>query len=662
MNITELARKLRVNTQELRDQLPDLGFDIGQKAIKIDDKLASRIIRSWREFQDRERKKTAYEALTKKDEKGQVILDKKVNVPGILTVKDFSVLLDLPVSVVISELMKNGVMASMNQRIDFDTAAIVAAELGFEATEIDMDEKVEADKANKVSDMLASEKKENLEHRAPIVVVMGHVDHGKTKLLDAIRKTDVVSGEAGGITQHIGAYQVEKKGRKITFIDTPGHEAFTAMRSRGAKVADIAILVVAANEGVKPQTVEALKIAQEAGVPILVAVNKIDLPDANPEKVKQELANYNLMTEAWGGKTIFVEISAKFNKNIDGVLENVLLMADMEAEKLQANPEGEFLGSVIEARVDKGEGPVATVLVRNGTLRVGDYLVVDGVLYGKIRMMRNYKNETLTTAGPAVPAKILGLKVAPKVGDILEAVDDPKKAQKAKTYRMEKEETFIKQGAADENAEENKKIVKLNIILRTDVLGSQEAIIESLKKIETADIKINIVSKGLGSVSESDVLSAEATGSVLYGFNVIASPASNFLARDKGVAVSTYKIIYELIDDVKKRLKDLFKPEMIRRSLGKIEVLALFKKSKDMQIVGGKVTTGIVEAGTKVAVFRGEEFITSGKVTALQVGKEEVKDCDKGQECGVSIVGQPLIEIGDTLDVYQEDEQIQTLL
>ena len=300
-----------MNTNELREKLPNLGFDIGAKAIKIDDSLASRILKAWRDYQDREKQKAAYLKITQKDQRlaGQVA--SQVKIPSVLTVKDFAVLLNLPINVVIAELMKNGVMASLNQRIDFDTAAIVAAELGFEAEQVNMDEKVELDKAQKVQEVLSNEKKENLQLRPPVVVVMGHVDHGKTKLLDAIRKTNVVAGEAGGITQHIGAYQVEKKNRKITFIDTPGHEAFTAMRSRGAKVADIAILVVAASEGVMPQTVEALKIAQEAGVPIIVAMNKIDLPEANPDKVKQELSQYNLLPEEWGGKNIFVPISAK---------------------------------------------------------------------------------------------------------------------------------------------------------------------------------------------------------------------------------------------------------------------------------------------------------------------------------------------------------------
>ncbi len=656
MNISELARKMKLSTEELREKLPELGFDIGAKAIKVDNRLASRIVRSWYEKLDRERQKAKYEKYLKKTEDADP-KDLRVQIPAVLTVKDFAELLGIPVSLAITELMKAGVMASMNQKIDFDTAAIVAGDLGYEAEQIDAQEKVEVDKAKEVAAKLQEQK---ITERAPVVVVMGHVDHGKTKTLDAIRKTDVVSGEAGGITQHIGAYQVTKKGKKVTFIDTPGHEAFTAMRSRGAKVADIAILVVAATEGVKPQTVEALKIAQEAGIPIIVAVNKIDLPDANPDKVKQELSQYNLMPEDWGGNTVFVEISAKFNKNIDGLLESVLLIAEMNQADIKANPKGDFIGSIIEAHVDKGQGPVATVLVKNGTLRKGQYVVVDGVLYGKIRLMENYKGEEIQQAGPSVPVKIIGLKVAPKVGDVLEIVDDPKKAKKAKTYAMQKQDESYIQHKKQQGSEESE-AAQLNIILRADVLGSQEAIMESLKKLETADFKINFVSKGLGSVTESDVLSAEATGAMLIGFNVIPSQAVAGLAQEKEVEIKQYKIIYELIADVKQALRNIAKTEVIREDLGKMEILALFKKGENFQVVGGKVIFGKVENGVSAAVIRNDEFVTSGKIVELKSGKEEVKDVVKGQECGIKFEGQPLIEAGDILDLYIEREQKKKL-
>jgi len=654
MNITELARKLKLNAQELREKLPALGFDIGLKAIKVDDQLASKIIRAWREFSERERQKEQYLKYSKKDEdteggEGSSLLE----IPSVLTVKDFAELLKRPVTFVISELIKNGVMTSMNERIDYDTAAIVAADMGYETKEISPDEKVEVDKAKKIKDVL--EKQIDKTVRAPIIVVMGHVDHGKTKLLDSIRNTNVMGGEAGGITQHIGAYQVERRGRKITFIDTPGHEAFTAMRSRGAKVADIAILVVAANEGVKPQTVESIKIAQSAEIPVVVAVNKIDLPDANIEKVKQELAQYNLLAEEWGGQVAFVPISAKLNQNIDELLDTVLLTADMIADKIQANPEGEFIGSIVESHVSKGEGPVATVLVKNGTLHVGDYVTMAGVLYGKIRTMKNQSGAAVTIAEPSMPAEIFGLKVAPKVGDVLEVIDDPRKATRAKIYTMQKQdETFLK---TNEMADEDKeKLTELNIVLRADVLGSQEAIIESLKKMEAEGIRINFVAKGLGNVNESDVATAEATGAMLLGFNVLPSTSASNLARDKKIEIKIYKIIYELIDEVKRKLNEIIKPEIVRTDLGKMQVLMLFKKGNDWQVLGGKVTTGKVEPRSKVAVIRGGQFLTSGKITALQIGKQEVTDAVKGQECGIKFEGQPIIEADDVLEIYKETE------
>jgi len=657
MNVTEIARILKVPTTELLDKLPELGFDIGKKAIKVNDKLAQEIIIAWRKYEKRQKEKELYLKGKETKEIKQVEEKGEVKIPAVLTVREFSALLNMPVTDVIAELMRNGVMASVNQRIDYDTAAIIAEDLGYKPMEIEKDEMEEQaviDKAQKVKEVIGKEKK--LEPRPPIIVVLGHVDHGKTKLLDAIRKTNVVAGEAGGITQHIGAYQVEKKNKKITFIDTPGHEAFTAMRSRGAKVADIAILIIAANDGVKPQTVEALRIAQEAGLPILVAINKIDLPEANVEKVKQELTQYNLLPEEWGGKTIIASISAKNNIGIDELLDQILLVADMESENIKANPKGKFIGAVIESHVDENLGPVATVLVKNGTLKKGDSLSAEGVYFGKIRAMKNYIGEETERAGPSMPVQIIGFKVAPKVGDVIEMAEDVKKAKrKADYYKMSKEEEFVK--VQEKEKEDEEEITKLNIVLKTDVLGSQEAIIESLEKIQTEDVRIDIVTKGLGSITESDVLNAEASDAMLLGFNVLPSAQAAALAQEKQMEIKTYSIIYELIDEVKAKLNKLIKPEIVREDLGKIEILALFKKTDKGQIIGGKVISGKIEPNTKAAVFRNDEFIGLGKISELQAGKQEVSDVEKGQEAGMHFQGQIDIEVGDVLEIYKESEK-----
>jgi translation initiation factor IF-2 len=624
--------------------------------VKIDDRLSGRIVRSYREYLDREKQKAEYLKRTEKKEERASLPGQKLEIPSVLTVKDFASLLDAPVTQVIADLIRNGVMASMNQRIDYDTAAVLASDLGFEPVELSLEDKIDIDREKRIKEKLSTEEASEMQARPPIVVVMGHVDHGKTMLLDTIRKTNVVSGEAGGITQHIGAYQVVKKNRKITFIDTPGHEAFSAMRSRGAKVADIAILVVAANDGVKPQTVEALKIAQAAEIPIIVAINKVDLPDANVEKTKQEIAQYNLLPEEWGGNTVCVPISAKLNQNIDVLLENVLLVADLNEDKIKANPAGEFIGIIIESNVSAGEGPVATLLVKNGTLRVGDYVVMNDILYGKIRSMKDYKNKVLKTVGPSMPAKILGLKVAPKVGDILERTDDPKRVKKAKVYAMQhQDETFIRRNGENSD-EKDPNVAKMSLILKTDVLGSQEAIIEALKKKENKFIKVDFVSKGLGNITESDVLSAEATGALILGFNVLLAPGAESLAKEKKVDLKIYKVIYALMEDVVAKMQLIVKPEIVREDLGKLEAKMLFRKEAGSEVVGGKVISGKVEPNSLVAVIRNGEFITSGKIKEIHVGQMVVTDVLHGQECGLMFIGQPIVEPGDILEVYKEKE------
>jgi translation initiation factor IF-2 len=467
-----------------------------------------------------------------------------------------------------------------------------------------------------------------------------------------------VGGEAGGITQHIGAYQIERRGRKITFIDTPGHEAFTAMRSRGARVADIAILVVAANDGVMPQTEEAIKIAEASGIPIVVAINKIDLPEANVEKTKQELMKFNLLPEEWGGKTVCVPISAKQGLHIDELLDQVLLVADIESSKMIANPEGELVGTIIESHVDKGFGPVATVLVQNGTLHKGDMLVVAGNYFGHIRAMYDYNSQEILTAPPATPAQIVGLKVTPKVGDMIAVTQE--KMKQARSHQFEKRGEVKVHKSSEDNEDDDAK-VQLNIILRTDVLGSQEAIMESLEKIDSEGVKLKFVQVGLGNITESDVLQADATGALLLGFNVVPSNQARSLAREKKVEIKTYRIIYELIDNVKDKLNELILPELLREEMGQLLVLKVFKKENKKMVLGCRVQKGRVEKNSLAAALRDGQFVVRGKIIELQVGKEPVVDVMQGQECGICFEAAPLVEEQDILEIYREREVKKTI-
>lgn len=667
MNITELARKLQITTQELKDVLPTFGFDIGQRAIKIDDRLAHKIINSWPLLKKELEKKRAAELakLTPEEEGGEAVAESKktVKLPQVITVREFAARLNLPVTGVIKELMKNGILASLNERIDYETAAIVAEDMGFEVEKILEDETGGDFVGDKVKELMGKDEKSTLKPRPPVVVVMGHVDHGKTKLLDAIRKTHVMESEAGGITQHIGAYQATYKDRVLTFIDTPGHEAFTAMRSRGTKIADIAILVVAADDGVQPQTKEAIKIIEAAKIPFLVAINKIDKPEANIEKIKQELAALNLIPEDWGGKTICVPISAKQMTGIDGLLDMVLLITDMEKEKIVANPVRCALGTVIEAHIDKGEGPVATVLVQAGTLGRNENLTIENVLYGRVRAMKNFRGEFVNEATPGTPVKILGLKAAPQVGDILEVKSDLRECtRKIKTTYTNREQTVVKKTGEEEESKKK----KLKIILKTDVLGSLEALLASFEKLEYPTVALEIVAQGLGNITEAEVLEAEAVGAKIFGFNVLTGPNVDDLARDKGVEVKIFKIIYDLIDEVKIGLEGLLEMETIRTNLGKIEVLAIFRTEAASMIVGGKVKEGKIvfnpKVGqTKIKVWRKGEEAGEGMLGGLQSAKSEVKEVAAGQECGVKFKGKPIVQVGDMLEIYREEKRIRKL-
>ncbi len=660
MNITELARILRISPQELRDLLPELGFAIGQKAIKVDNNTAKKIIKNWPIFRRQWEQKKAAERARKQDEAILPKEKKTISIPAVITVRALAEVSQIPVNRLLQELIKNGVFASINEKIDFDTAVIIGADLNLDVQLLAEDEDEPEEEERKLQDILDLEKPEDLQLRPPVIVVMGHVDHGKTKLLDSIRLTNVVSGEAGGITQHIGAYQVVRKDRKLTFIDTPGHEAFTAMRSRGAKVADIAVLVVAADDGVKPQTVEAFRIIEAAKLPFLVAINKIDKPEADVMKTKQDLSNnLNITPEDWGGKTICVPISAKEGTGIEELLDMVILTADAElGDSLKANPESEAAGTVVESNVDKAAGPVATLLVQNGTLRVGDQLCFEDVVYGKVKSLKNYKGEDLAEAAPSVPVKILGLKISPSVGDILYVGDGKKvKMRKIKSADVKKEK--IMSIAQQDNGDDN--TPKVNLVVKSDFLGSAEAIEESLMKINTEKVKVKIIVKGLGNVTEGDIKRAEDSGSQIICFNTKMPPNVENLARSKNIAVKQFSIIYDLIKYVKEEMQKLVPEEVTRVNLGKLKVLAIFRTEKQQQIVGGKVLSGKPENNAMINVWRGEDFVTTGKITGLQSAKQEVKFVEEGEECGLKFEGQPVIAEGDILEFYREDHKIEKL-
>lgn len=652
MNITELARMLKINPNELRDMLPELGFNIGFKAIKVDNHVAKKIIAAWPNFL---RKKEREERWKKRDLLANKALQEGekriIKVGKFIAVRDFSAATGVPINKVLAELMKNGIYTSMNELIDFDTATIIGADMGVEVVAENEDEGFKiVDTSSKIKDALKGEC--NLETRAPVIVVMGHVDHGKTKLLDAIRRTDVMAGEAGGITQHIGAYQVVRKGHKLTFIDTPGHEAFTAMRNRGAKVADIAILVVAADDGVMPQTVEAYRIIQAAGIPFIVAINKIDKPEANVEKVKQELSNkLEILPEDWGGKVVCVPISAKAGIGIDEILDTLILVADMEEENLQANPCGKMLGTVIESNMDKSEGFVATILVQNGTLRVGDELCLAGINYGKVRALRNYLGQNVSEAGPSTPVKIIGFKNPSEVGDIIE-VGKGEKIKNKKVSRIMPQEQAQKQ----EDGESDEAIAKITLLMKGDTLGSMEAIENSLNKIDTQGVNIKIVHKGLGNISEGDVVRAETNGARIIGFNIKALPRALTVAREKHINIKVYKIIYELLNDIRAEIQELVKPEIIRVDLGKVKVLAIFRNDKKSQIVGGKVISGIIQPNTIVEIVRQGDIIDEGKITSVKSGKEDVDKMENGSECGFFLESRVKAEKDDILNIYKEEK------
>lgn len=582
---------------------------------------------------------------------------KNVSMEDSIVVRTFADKLGVPVNLIISKLILLGIMANMNQEIDFDTALLIGEELGATVTKIEV-----VDELQNLEDILFKsdeDDEKDLMPRPPIVTVMGHVDHGKTSLLDAIRDTSVTTNEAGGITQHIGASQVEINGKKITFLDTPGHEAFTAMRARGAKVTDIAIIVVAADDGVMPQTVEAINHSKAAGVPIIVAVNKIDKPTANPDKVKQELSEHGVISEDWGGDTIFVPVSAKQRTGIEDLLEMILLVA--EVQEFKANPNRSAKGTIIESKLDKGRGPVATVLIDKGTLKKGDFVLV-GSAHGKIRAMFNSKGKRINQAGPSVPVEILGLSETPQAGDILVAMDNEKDAkniaEKRKNKRhMESINATSKVSLEDLYERIQKGEVKdLNIIIKADVSGSIEAVKQSLLKLSMEEVKVNPIHGGVGGINENDIMLASASNAIVIGFNVRPSIAAMDLAKQESVDVRTYNIIYQAIEDIQSAVKGMLAPIYKEVVMGRADVRQTFKVPNVGVVAGVYVTSGKITRKSKIRLLRNDIILHDGQIASLRRFKDDVSELNNGYEGGIGIEKYNDIKDGDSMEAYIMEE------
>ena len=574
-----------------------------------------------------------------------------------VTANDLASMMDVPINQVIATCMNIGVMVSINQRLDAETINIVAEEFGF-TTEYVSAEVVEA--IQQVEDT-----EEELMDRPPIVTVMGHVDHGKTSLLDYIRSANVIAGEAGGITQHIGAYNVKlKDGRHITFLDTPGHEAFTAMRARGAKVTDLCIIIVAADDSVMPQTVEAINHASAAGVPIVFAINKIDKPTANPDKIKEELANMNYLVEEWGGKYQSQDISAKKGLGVDELMEKVLLEAEML--ELKANPNRNAVGSIIESSLDKGRGYVATVLVQNGTLRIGD-IILAGTHFGKIKAMFNERNQRITEAGPAEPALILGLNGAPTAGDTFNVLESEQEAREIANKREQLQRELglrTKKILTLEDIGRRRAIgnfQELNIIVKGDVDGSIEALSDSLIKLSTDEIQVNVLHKAVGEISESDVTLAAASDAIIIGFQVRPSQAARRAAEKEGVEMRLYSVIYQAIEEVKDAMAGMLAPEIKEEVTGTAEVMETYHISKVGTIAGALVREGRIKRGCKLRLIRDGIVRYTGDLGSLKRFKEDVKEVVSGYDCGISIAGYNDIKVGDLIEGFIEVEVNRSL-
>lgn len=714
IKLADLAEELGLKLPELKKKIIELGFEISPRARVLDDEIATLVKEEFsapakspvleslddtaeveeedeaeegvadvydemiaqereRELIKSQRKKMAGKDLKSKSEREKAQFEalkrsEMIELPDVISVKEFSEKTGIKIAKIIGELMKNGVLANINQEIDFETAQIIADDMGVKVKRIRMAAGAEELMAGDITNMIREDDENELVIRPPVVCIMGHVDHGKTKLLDTIRETDVVSGESGGITQHIGAYQVEKKGRLITFLDTPGHEAFTAMRARGAKVTDIAVLVVASDEGVKPQTVEALNHAKEAGVPIIVAINKMDKPDANPDKVKAELAEHGLQPEEWGGTTIMVPVSAMTGAGIDDLLDMILLTADMDP--LKANPNREAVGTVIEANLDHNLGPVATILVNTGTLKITNPIIV-GNAYGRIKLMKDHRGRSIRIAGPSTPVLIAGLSETPKSGDILQVVSDEKEARS----RAE-EISLISKKQLEEKVSGMGQIISsiksdkiLKLVLKADTKGSLEALKQSIAQIKDEDVAIKIIHSGVGLITKSDVMMAAASSGLILAFH--ATFDSIFVektAEREGVEVKQYTIIYNLLEDLKKLLSGLIDPELLKISIGKAEVKQIFLQKKKEYIIGCRVLSGKLVNKSSVEIVRGRtkedesNMIGVGTIDSLRKVDEKVSEIGEGNECGVRLVSDITVQPGDIIEAFKTEEKRRNIV
>jgi translation initiation factor IF-2 len=583
-----------------------------------------------------------------------------IEVEDMVTVGALAEKLMLPATRLIGELMKNGIMATINERVDFDTAQIIVSELG-----LDVELKRKANDQVQVHTRKKRSSGDSAVPRPPVVAVMGHVDHGKTSLLDAIRGAQVAKGEAGGITQHISAYQIKHNGRFITFLDTPGHEAFAAIREHGAHLTDIAIIVVAADDGIKPQTMEAIRFARKAGVKIVVAINKIDKEGADSNRVKQQLAEQNLLPEEWGGDTVVVEVSAKTKQGIDNLLDMILLIADVE--DLCSIEDCSARGLVIESHLEQGRGAIANALIEEGTLRLGDF-VVAGTTYAKIRTLEGTDGKPLKRATPSVPVAITGFKALPEFGDEFRVVKDEK------TARLEVEKLITQRSSSYSKVDisggdlirminRNNEVQDLNVVVRADVQGSLTSVIDSLKALDTDEVAVRVVSSGVGAITENDIHLAATSGAIIYGFNVIAPVSVRRLASRDKVSIRLYKVIYELIDDAKEELSRLLSPEVVETDLGRLIVRAIFKTTKTDVICGGEVTKGRLAAPSLARIVRGDKELAEVEVTGLKRGPQDAKEALEGEMCGLSFRTNSKVELqeGDRLEVFTRQTVTRTL-